>query len=354
MRCTQGRDLPGPRFPQPIRGFGERRAGPQLLLHPRLALRQPQRPSGVVSPKRRQPQRPVVLLCGNILGGPGADSPRFGRDQGRQPRRPRAGQRDGQHARILHQPHRLGRVGGGEQFSHLGPDPLARDTRQPVRVARAGGERSGVGRARAPVAGVKAEEAQDPQIILGDPRVRVADEAQAAGAQVGQAADRVDHRAVGPRIQRVHGEIAPHRVFGQVVRERDHRAAAKGFHVAAEGRDLERAAARDHGDGAVLDPGRDRLQPRGEGQRGGLVGPGGGRDVDVVHRLAQQRVPDRAPHDKGGVGGERVQHPPQIGIVHHRRGHRGVGGKVPGRHRATRAETLCASACSTRAVAPQM
>ena len=97
---------------------------------------------------------------------------------------------------------------------------------------------------RVAVPGVDAEEAQDPQVVLGDPALRVADEADAPGAQVGQAAERVDDRAVGPGIERVHREVAPRGVLGDVARVGDDGAAAEGLDVAAEGGDLERPAAR--------------------------------------------------------------------------------------------------------------
>ena len=77
--------------------------------------------------------------------------------------------------------------GGGEELGHLGADPLAREPVEAVLRRGAGGEAVGVEAARrVAVPGVEAEEAQDAQIVLGDPRRRVADEAHAARAEVGR------------------------------------------------------------------------------------------------------------------------------------------------------------------------
>ena len=73
------------------------------------------------------------------------------------------------------------------------------------------------------VPGVEAEEAQDAQVVLGDAPLGIADEAHAAGAQVGQPAERVDHRAVRPGVERVHGEVAAGGVLGDSSRRRRRR-----------------------------------------------------------------------------------------------------------------------------------
>ena len=67
---------------------------------------------------------------------------------------------------------------------------------RPARAGDAGGKPVRIGRAL-PVSRVKAEEAQDAQIILGDTLAGIADEAHAARFEVGEAADIVVHRAVG-------------------------------------------------------------------------------------------------------------------------------------------------------------
>ena len=89
-------------------------------------------------------------------------------------------------------------VGAGsrqaEQLEQLVGDPLARQRHQVVGARGAGVERRGVGLAR-PEAGVEAEEAQDPQMILGDALQRIADEADVALLEVGEAAEIVEDLA---------------------------------------------------------------------------------------------------------------------------------------------------------------
>ena len=77
--------------------------------------------------------------------------------------------------------HRDGRrrVGQAEQLQQLVGDALARQGHQIVGARGAGVERRRVGLAGAE-ARVEAEEAQDPQMVLGDALQRVADEADAA------------------------------------------------------------------------------------------------------------------------------------------------------------------------------
>ena len=81
-----------------------------------------------------------------------------------------------------------------------------------LRKARApadAGEISGaIGFARAK-GGVNAEEPQDAQIVLGDPLVRIADEAHASCGDILKPADVVVHDAGGVDRQAVDGEIAP-------------------------------------------------------------------------------------------------------------------------------------------------
>ena len=103
---------------------------------------------------------------------------------------------------------------------------------------------------------MEAEQAQDAQVILVDAHDRIADEAHAAGFEIGDAAEIVEDLAVARRVERIHGEVAPRGVFLPVGGERDHRAAAVGLHVAAQGGDLERRMRGDGGDGAVVDAGR--------------------------------------------------------------------------------------------------
>ena len=63
-------------------------------------------------------------------------------------------------------------------------------------------------------AGCERRRADHPDRVLHEPLVRIADRADQAVAQIGQAADVVDHRERGDVVeQRVDGEIPPERVF---------------------------------------------------------------------------------------------------------------------------------------------
>ena len=84
-------------------------------------------------------------------------------------------------------------------------------------------------------AGMEAEEAQDPQMVLGDALERVADEADVPFSKIVEAAEIVEDlagRGIGRK--RVDGEVAPRRVLFPVVGEGDRRAAAVGRDVAAQ------------------------------------------------------------------------------------------------------------------------
>ena len=70
--------------------------------------------------------------------------------------------------------------------------------------------------------------------------------------------------------------------------------AAEGLDVLAQRRHLERPAVDHHRDGAVLDAGRHRLEAGRRGAPDHLVGHGRGGDVELVDRLAEQRVAHRA------------------------------------------------------------
>src|SRR5690606_17508179 len=132
-----------------------------------------------------------------------------------------------------------------------------------------------------------AEEAQDAQGVLADAGLSVADEDDAAGLHVGEAAaGGVVERSGGVGVDRVEAEIAALGVLGPVFGEGDDRAAAVGLDIAAQGGDLVGPALGDGGDGAVVDAGRDSLQPRLLQGGDHPLGRQGGGDVDVVDLFA--------------------------------------------------------------------
>ncbi len=162
---------------------------------------------------------------------------------------------------------------------------------------------AGVGRAGAE-ARVEAEEAQDAQVILGDAVGGHADEADAAGGEVGDAAEEVvDPPGQRVGVERVDREVAPRGVGPPVVGEGDGGVAAVGRDVAAQRRHLGDEPVGDRGDGAVGDAGRHRLDPGG-GQAGDdLVGGELRREVDVARR--SPRAARRAPRRRRAWSGRR-------------------------------------------------
>ncbi len=222
-------------------------------------------------------REPLGLGAGEPeAGGEGSPVPgeQGGRPQhrvGRQGRRAGGhgafGDGGGEHAGRGHQLHRRVRVGRLQDALELAPYALGRQPRDAAHAGGDGGDGVRIGRPGA-VAGLEAEEAEDAQVVLGDPRACLPDEAHPAGGQVGRAAEIVVQRA--RRVQRhgVDGEVAPGCVLPPVIRPGDFGVPAIGQHVAAQGGDLVGPAVEQGGDGAVGEAGRDDAEAGG-GQGGG-------------------------------------------------------------------------------------
>ena len=219
--------------------------------------------------------------------------------------RPRQHRR--QHAQPVHQPDRAPWVGRQEDALQLAPHPLRRQAGQARHALPQRRERRGNRLAMA-VAGVEPEEAQDAQVVLGDPRRRVAHEADPARAQIRGAVEIIIHRAVRQHGHGVHREVPPRRVLLPIRGPGDLRVPPVRGLVAAQRRDLEPPAAAHCGDGAVVQSGRHGAQP------GVLQGAGHGvwregrREVDIGHGPSGDGIPHAAadqPH--AGQGGQHRQ-----------------------------------------------
>src|SRR4029453_19360358 len=81
------------------------------------------------------------------------------------------------------------------------------------------------------VIGVEAKEAQDAQVVLFDTRRRIADETHPAGKHIVIAAERIEQGPVARRIERIEGKVAPTRVLGPILGERNCRMAPEGLDV---------------------------------------------------------------------------------------------------------------------------
>ena len=165
---------------------------------------------------------------------------------------------------------------------------------EPVAAGDAGGDAFGVGMAAGAIGGMKAEEAQNAQIVFRDAISRIADEAHAPRGQIVEPADIIVDRAVARGRQRIDGEVAPLGIGLPVAAEGDLGVAAVGLHVLAQRGHLERMLVDDDGDGAVLDAGRHRLEAGGGDALDHFVRHRGGGDVDFRDRHSDERVAHRA------------------------------------------------------------
>ncbi len=133
----------------------------------------------------------------------------------------------------------------------------------PARSRTAAARPAGSG-APARIFGMEAEEAQDAQVSpRGCGCARIADEAHAPGREIGDAAGIVvEPVPSAPTESALIGEVAPAGVGREIAAEPHHGAPAVRLDVLPQGRDLEGLALDHDRDGAVLDPGRDRLESR--------------------------------------------------------------------------------------------
>ena len=143
---------------------------------------------------------------------------------------------------------------------------------------------------------MKAEKAQDAQIILTDARFGRSDEAHLARREVGEAPHEIHHRAVGQCIKRIQREIAPLRIVLPASAETDNSATAIRLHVLAKGRDLIAMVAGNHRHRSMRDAGGNCLQPGAAGAGDHFLRWSRGGDVHVGHRQAEKGIADRAAH----------------------------------------------------------
>ena len=178
---------------------------------------------------------------------------RLDRDHMPQPIEPtRLRQDHREHAVFRHHLQRRDGVGSLQQFYQLLSHPLGGEIGQQMGHGTAGGTRRRIAEAGAE-ARLEPVVTQDPQHILGDAGRGVADKSHPARPQIGEASDRIVHRAVGIEKDRVDREVAPRRIGRPVGVEGDAGAAAVSLDVAPQGGDLEmaRRGAGNRGHGAV-------------------------------------------------------------------------------------------------------
>ena len=187
-----------------------------------------------------------------------------------------------------HHGERRHRVRRDQQLHQLHAHALARQLLE-ARARRDAGVQTRRHRAALRHRRMEAEEAQDAQIILGDARRRIADEAHAPRREIGEPADIVVH-ACRRRVTDSALMVKSRRSASAlpVAAERDLGLAAEGLDVLAQRRHLERPAVDHHRDGAVLDAGRHRLEA------GGLARGGSPRRASPWWRCRCRRSARRA------------------------------------------------------------
>jgi hypothetical protein len=151
---------------------------------------------------------------------------------------------------------------------------------------------------------MESEEAQDPQMILGDPLQRLPDEAHPSRRQIIGAAEKIinlaTHRIGRERIDR---EVPAGGVLAPIVGIGDRRPPPIGRDVAPERCDLDRTVGEHRRHGAMGDAGRDRLETRRRDAIPHLRRRQGRRAVDIGNRQAEQRVAYRAADIAGSAPG---------------------------------------------------
>ena len=162
-------------------------------------------------------------------------------------------------------------------------------------------------------AAVEAQEAQSAQTVLADPLGGVADEPDAAVAQVLQAVEGVVQPALEVDRHRVDAQIAPTGIGGPVGGPLAVRVATVVVALAPQGRDLVDTRGQHDADGAVLEPELQVAQPMAEGERDLLVGRRRGGEIEVLRRLPEQGVAHASADESDAVPfghvevGERLQ-----------------------------------------------
>ena len=183
-------------------------------------------------------------------------------------------------------------IGQRQQCQQFGGNALATEALEGMREFAASLLRRRI--ERRPEARLKAEIAQDPQVILGNPRAGITDEAHPPRREIFEPAEIVRNRQrFGMGIECVDSEIAPCGILRPVAGEGDGGSPAIGGDIAAQRGDLDRPVLEDRGDGAVLDPGRHSADAGLAAGRDHLGGHQLGGAIDIMHRRAQQAVAHR-------------------------------------------------------------
>ena len=139
-------------------------------------------------------------------------------------------------------------------------------------------------------------------------------------ADVVEAASVIEQSSVARHGKRVHRKIAAQRIGLKIAAEKDFRMAAVGRDVLAQGCYFEGPLPGEHRDRAVRDAGRDGAQAGGRCPRHDGLGNKGGREIDFMHRPAQERIAQGAADNAGFLAFliERGKNAEQVFVVEQR------------------------------------
>jgi hypothetical protein len=148
---------------------------------------------------------------------------------------------------------------------------------------------------------LKAEHAQDAEIILTDTLFGITHEPDAEVLCVSNATIVIVNGAIGGQIESVESEVSTEGVLGPILGKRHYGAATIGLDIATQGSDLVRLMVPNHRHGAVLDACRFDMEPRfGENIHHDL-GMNRGREIDVVNPAVHDGVADAAADQANAV-----------------------------------------------------
>ena len=144
---------------------------------------------------------------------------------------------------------------------------------------------------------MKTEIPKRTEVIFANSIFCIADKPDATRPQIRQTVQRINHCAIRTRIDRIHREIPPRRVFGNIGRKRYGCASAIGRDISAKSRHFVRQTTLQERHGAMIDTRRHNLDPGTVGEGHNLIRRRIGGNVDIADIDIQQRIAN-APADE--------------------------------------------------------
>ncbi len=154
-------------------------------------------------------------------------------------------------------------------------------------------------------------------MILGNPRRRVADEANIAAFQIGEPADHIEDLAIRRGIERVDRKIAPFGIGLPIIAEGHEGTAAVRFNISPQGRDFEGFSVDDERHRPMRDARWHRLDTSGSSPFDDSLGEQRRGNIDIGNRKSQQAVAHCSANDTplAAIGVQQRQHPLQRPVL---------------------------------------